>query len=256
MREDERMLRPRRRAWPIALAVTLTVLIVLAGAALALGETLARPAIERAVAAELDAALPAGSAPATVTVTGGPVVLQVLSGALDLRLRVPGILVRGARVDAEVTADGVPVDRSRPVREASGVFTVDEVALNALIVPNSATGPITIGAGTVRYEREGSVFGRRVGFAVAFAPELRGDELAFTPVSLEATSPMGGAGALDLSEFIDASEFAFSFCVAELLPEGVRVTGVSAEPGRITVTAAATGLSLDAASLARTGRCG
>lgn len=256
MRDDERMPRPRRRAWPIALAVTLTVLIVLAGAALALGETLARPAIERAVAAELDAVLPAGSAPAAVTVTGPPVALQLLSGALDLRLRVPGILVRGATVDAEVTAAGVPLDRSRPVGEASGVFVVDEAALNALIVPNSATSPIAIGEGTVRYEREGSVFGRRVGFAVVFAPELRGDELAFTPVSVEATSPVAGSGALDLSTLIDASEFAFSFCVAELLPEDVRVTGVRAEPGRITVTAAATGLALDAESLARTGSCG
>lgn len=250
--DDQRMPRARLRRWLVVVSVTVVMLLMIGAAIVALGELVGRPVIAGIIADELEQALP--GTPVEVEVAGiDPIVVQLARGSLDeVEVHSPALPVCDASVEASVVLHGVPLDRAQPVRWARGVFVIDETALNTLIVPNATSSAITIDAGEFRYERELNVFGVRKTVAVRFAPELRGDELAFVPFAVDADA--SDAPAIGL-ERIDLTLFAFSFCVAELLPEAVTITGITTEPGRVLVSATAHDLALDAASLSRTGNC-
>lgn len=254
--EDERMLRPKRRAWPVVVGLIVAALLVLAGGALVLGDVVARPAIERVVADQLMDALPPGSSRPDVQIVGAPLALQLLDGALD-RVEITDLMVgvEGGTVDAVIALEGVPIDREQPVRAASGTLSIDETVLNALVKPGSASSPMTIGEGTVRYERELDVAGFTVAVGLTLRPELADGLVTFVPESVDAVGATGLGGRLDLERLVDLTGFAFDICVAEHLPAGVDLTALRVAPGGISADLVARDLHLNSTALANTGAC-
>lgn len=256
MIDDERMLRPRRRAWPIVVGLIVALLLVLGVGAIVLGDTVAKPAIERAVTDQLMDALPADSTRPVVEIVGAPLALQLLDGAID-RVEITDLRVgvEGGTVAAVVALEGVPIDRGQPVRAVSGTLSIDETALNALVKPGSASSPMTIGEGTVRYERTLDVAGFSVAVGLTLRPELDGGLVTFVPESVDAAGAAGLGGQLDLDRLVDLTGFAFDICVAEHLPAGVDLTALRVAPGLISADLVARDLHLNSTALANTGAC-
>ena len=126
--------------------------------------------------------------------------------------------------------------------------------LNTLIdLPNHAT--VTFGDSTLGLKGTGQILGIDVGYTAAVVPTVKdGDTVVLTPHSVSVTA---GGGALDVTKFAkDLLPKSIPICVAEYLPKGVDVTGLSVKKGSASVFVQANDFVVDDASLQSKGTCG
>lgn len=245
----------RRRAWPVGVAV-FVVLVVLLGVAAVIVDNALRAAAERDAARQIESALPDGvTGKVNVTIGGGSVILQYLSGEFGhVEVRAPALSVGGVVVPARLTATGVPIDLSQPVKSVTAHVRFDSKALDAFVKIPGAKPGITLGSGTLSFDGSRSLLGFTVAYRATVAAKAAGESIELTPKS--ATVTAGPAG-FDLSPVVNAiiGEGPVPVCVAGYLPEGVRVTHIDITPQAATLTLHAADIVLSSSTLSSRGSC-
>ncbi|MFD4422802.1 DUF2993 domain-containing protein [Agromyces sp. NPDC058484] len=244
----------RHRVWPWLVGIPL-VLIGVVVLAVFLLDGAVRGIVEDSIEQDVASRLPdAVQGEVTATVEGGPLVFQLLSGRAErIELDAPVLTVDGVPIAVHVVAQGVPFDRSAPVRELTGSITLDEEALNRFVTLPDATSSLRLGEGEFSYESELEVFGFPVGYSATAQAEAQGDTVLLTATDAEVTT---GLGPIDLGGLVEqVVGEPIPVCVAQWLPEGVGVTGITVTPEHVTAELAADDIVLSERSLGTTGSC-
>jgi hypothetical protein len=249
--------KPRgRRRWLTALLWTVgavVVVIVLFFAADAVFRQVAQNAVRDELRKELPADVTADDL--TVKVDGFSVIGQYAAGRFDrIELTSHDVRVQGNRLSANIVAHGVPTDFSKPVQRIDGSMTIGQDAVNGLVdLPNDTT--VTLKRDEVGLKGTGTILGIDVGYTASASPTLRnGDTVTLTPQSVSVTA---GGGALDVTRFAkDLLPPKISICVAQYLPAGVDVTGLTIDKGIAHVSVRADDFVLSDKSMQTKGTCG
>jgi len=221
---------PRRRRWPIVVAIVVVVLIAL----VVVADVVARGFAERLIAEKARSALNvSASTPLDVTVGGGPVLLQLAAGALDdVRIDAPSLTIGDLSGDAVLTVRGVPLDQSKPLDTAALRFSTDEKGLGSLIsglstsqdLPVTISG-VTIAKGSVQLATEVPVFGAKIPAAIAVAPGATAGQVTLTPTSFSISGATFTPAdvAKNLGSLGTELAQTRTICVANQLPKGFRL---------------------------------
>ena len=150
--------------------------------------------------------------------------------------------------------DGVPADLTKPVSDLAGTITISQSSINSLLRLPGATGDLTLGEGTIKYDGTTQVLGLSIGYTVTVVPTADGESILLKPTKAEVTT---GGGNLDLSRLLGTvvGSKPLSVCVAQYLPKGVTVDDVTVKPGAATIHLAAHDLVLSQETLATKGSC-
>lgn len=196
-----------------------------------------------------------------VSIGGVSVIAQYLAGSFDrVELDAPKFAIGGVPAAVRIVAAGVPVDRTKPVRDVTGTVDLGEASVNALLAAGGTTtdsttdAELTLGTGEVSYSGTFPLFDFELGYEATATPSASADSLLFTPTAAELTS---GFGVLDLSRAIPLilGQDPLSICVAQYLPDGVTLTGVDVTPDRARVKLESSTLMLTRQSLTTLGSC-
>ena len=247
---------PHRRRGGRAWIVVLVILAVIA-ALLVVADLVARGIAERQVGQQLEANLPEGvEGGIDVSIGGFSVIGQYLMGSMDeVRLSAPELTVAGAPVDVAVELRDVPPALDGPVGRIDASVRADASTVEALMTLAGVDGGVTLGDGTVAYERSVEVIGIPLRVVVTATPVAAGDTVILESVAAELAA---GDTAVDVSSLVGRvlGDGPVEICVAEYLPEGAQVGAIAITPGDVRVDLDGEGLSLDEQSLATMGGCG
>ena len=244
--------RPRRGMWAaIWVAISVVLLVVVYFVA----DGLVRVYAENQVKAQIEQNFPDFvSGDVTVHIGGTSVIAQYVSGSFEqVTLDAPKLTVEGIPLSASVVANGVPADLTKPVSDVAGTITISQSSINSLLRLPGATGDLTLGDGTIKYDGTTTVLGLSLGYTVTVAPTAAGDSIHLQPTKAEVKA---GGGNLDLSKLLGAVvSKPLSVCVAQYLPAGVQVDDVTVHPGEATIHLTAHDLVLSQKTLATKGTC-
>lgn len=191
----------------------------------------------------------------SVKIDGFSVIAQLIAGRFDqVELSSDDVRVQGNPLTAEIVAQGVPIDTSKPVRHIEGTMKIGQDAVNDLVsLPDGMT--VTLNRDAVGLKGTGQILGIDVGYTASVAPTLQNtDTVVLTPLSVKVTA---GGGAFDVTRFAkDLVPSSIPICVAEYLPKGVEVQDLSVHRRSATVSVSADDLVLDADALQKRGSCG
>lgn len=236
--------------------ITVIVVVVAIGGLLVAADVVVRNIAEQRVGDQLEQNLPDGvEGDVDVTIGGLSVIAQYLSGSMDrVELSAPELTVAGVPISVEVEARDVPPGLDGPVGNVVATIEADEAAVNQLVRVPGVQGELAFGDGTVGYSDTIEVFGIPIDYTAIARPVASGDEVLLEPVDVEVGA---GGGAIDVSDLVDRlmGDDPIPVCVAEYLPEGVEVNDIRIGSGTATVRLEAQGITLDEASLARSGSC-
>lgn len=248
--------RPAGRRWLTALTVTLVAVLVLAGAVF-LAESVARGFTEDAVAAAVEANLPAGvEGTVDADVAGTWVIPQLLSGRMEeVTITSENVTFDGLPVDRlEVRASGVPIDLKSAVDSIEATATLNQDAVNELLTMPGNDPELVLGDGAVTYADSTTVFGFDVGYNVTATLDPEGTDVLLTQEGAELTS---SAGDVDAGRILDRviGDKPLRLCAAEKLPLGVTISRILVTEGRGTLSLAANDFELSGTSLRSRGEC-
>ena len=246
---------PARR-WITGLTIVAVAVIVVIGGAF-LAETVARGFTEDAVAAAVEANLPANVEGTVDADIGGDwVILQLLSGRMqEVTVSSDDVTFDGVPIGfLSVTASGVPVDLKGAADSVEATATLDEAALNELLTMPGNDPQLILGDGAVTYEDSTTVLGFTVGYLVSATLEPDPAGVLLTPESAELTSDIGS---LDVSRILEGllGGEPVLLCTADRLPEGVSVSRILVTEGSATLGLSATDFTLTMSALRSKGEC-
>ncbi|HYI31840.1 MAG TPA: DUF2993 domain-containing protein, partial [Glaciibacter sp.] len=171
---------PAKRRWVVALVVSAVLVAVLVVAFFVVDAGLRSYAEDR-VEAEFADNLPEGATgDIEVSIGGASVIAQYLHGSFDrVELDAPTFAVGGVPAAVHVVASGVPVDRTKPVRDVTGTVDLSEESVNALLASGGTTGnaELTLGTGEVKYSGTLPVLGLEIGYEATATPSTSADSL-------------------------------------------------------------------------------
>lgn len=246
----------RGRRWLIGLIVAI-VLLVLGIAALVGGDSIARGIAEDVVKGQVEQRLPEQvEADVDVAIEGDWVIAQLLGGMLErVVLSDPDALVDGVPLGMALTLHDVPTDIEQPVGRIDAVATLDEEALNTLVVLPGNDPTLGFGDGTLSYSESTAFLGVQVDYLLSVVPQAAGTSIVFTPDSAEVTSDLGS---VDVSGLLDrlTGDAPVTVCVADYLPEGAQLTGLDVEPDAADLRLSMSDVVLSGDLLASRGSCG
>ncbi|PJJ72742.1 Protein of unknown function (DUF2993) [Diaminobutyricimonas aerilata] len=242
--------RPRRKRWPIVLSVLLVLIV----GGLVAADSLGRHYAQQRLEAEIASRLPEGSGAVDVHIGGFSFLAQYLAGSFDqVILDAPSIAVEGTTASASIVANGVPTDRTTPVRSGTGRLVIDSEALNEVVTPVDAVGGFQLVDGVVRYEGATEFLGLDISFLADLAPSVDDGRILLTPAEVTLT---GGGASLRLDQiFPDISRLEVPFCAAELLPRGVVLEDAIIQADALVITVSARDLVLSSDTLSDRGSC-
>ena len=247
--------RRRRLRW-IAIPIAAVLLI-----AAAIGtELLIRSVVASTASDEIRAALPDGvSADISATPTGACVTCEVIGGELS-GLDVVGHDVAFGELRGEVAAQASRVELGEVARigRLEGAVTVGEAELKSILDAVAASQGIDASGleltdGGVRYRSRIELFGQSIDVQVVAAMSERpGGRILISANELSVIGPGGATTALDL----DPNALAFTFCVAEYLPQVLELTKIDITASELTVHLRSTGpFVADEATFQQLGTC-
>ena len=248
--------RKRRRPW-VPIVVVAGVIVVLVGAFL-IADTIVRGIAEDRVASQIEQSLPEGvDADVTASIGGASVIAQYLTGTFEhVDLRAPGASVDGIPLDVRVSADAVPLDPKQTIGRVVATIRIDADGAAALAKTAGLPGTFTLGDDEVGYAGEATVLGFTIPYDFSVAPTTTAERVNLMPTSVNVDT--GLLGVIDLRALVTGflQGDPPSICVAQYLPDGVDLDGLSATPEAATATLTSTTLRLDEASLQTLGSCG
>lgn len=249
------MARPRRRIG--LLVVTGVVVLGLVGAYFIV-DSMFRNFAQNRVKQEIESNLPAGvTGDIAVSIGGRSVIAQYLSGGFErIEIVAPRLGVNGASASVHLVATGVPVDLSKPVGDVRGSIEMNQESVNTLVAASGVPigSAVDLGRGTVSYTGTVTVLGMPLGYRATARPDVTADSVVLRATAAELTT---GAGALDLTGIVERllGDRPVSICVAQYLPAGINLTGVTVTPNQVRLTVHAPELRLDSESLNTAGSC-
>lgn len=250
MSSDTTGRRGRGRRILLVLALVVVLLIV---AAFVLAETVGRSIAEDRIETELREQL-GGAGDVDASIQGFPFTAQVLAGSLDrVDVTAPDLIVGGTAVDADLSAFGVPIERTGTVDRMEGTFLLSPDAVRAgLALPEGGDESISFGDGEITYETVVDLLVIEPSIVVTLVPELDGDSVLLRATALEVAS---GNAQVNLGELIDPGRFDQRLCAAALLPAAFTLQGIDVSPDGVTVEVEGSDVPLSAEALQQTGSC-
>lgn len=241
----------KRRRKTIAAVVVALVLVIVA---LVVADVALRAYAEQRVRESITSNLPATvSGDVAVSIGGWSFLQQYAAGSFDeVTLSSSDLTVVGVPLAATVVAHGVPTDQAKPVSQATGTLTLTQDAVNSFLsVPGS--NQIVLADGTVGYSGSFDVLGLTFGYDATAVATPSGPDVLLTP---NGATLSAGSASLDVGGALKAIvSKPVPICVAKYLPSSVQLASITPTPGKVTVTAEATGLLLSADALKTTGTC-
>ncbi|HWI31130.1 MAG TPA: DUF2993 domain-containing protein [Microbacterium sp.] len=225
--------RRRRRAWPWIVA--LAVMLALAVAAWFIVDAIARDLVTKAIREQAVSrlALPPDHA-VDVTVDGGAVIPQLISGSLDaVTVSSDDVTMGTLTGDVAVTAHGVPISGDAPAEAASATVGIDEEQLRTLLatVEGFPADTLTLAQPNVDMTFDLGVFGASFPVGVGLAPSAVEGDIVLTPARLDLAGAQLSADDLRARFGIiaDAVLRDWTVCIAQYIPVGVTLTDIAVE---------------------------
>ena len=251
--------RKSRRRGLGAFIVTGLVVLGLVGAFFVIDGGLrgyAEQQVEREIAANLPETV---TGKVAVSIGGLSVIGQYLGGSFDrVALVTDALVVDDVPASVHVVATDVPLKSSEPVGDLRGIIDLEPDALNTLLgqaLPSDAPdASVELGVDEVSYSGSLEVLGFPLGYRATAIPTADTDALLLTPTGASVTS---GAGSVDAGNLLSLvlGEEPVRVCVAQYLPEGVTLAGVTVTPERTRLTLQSSELTLSRQSLTTLGSC-
>jgi LmeA-like phospholipid-binding len=229
--------RKRRRAWPWIVAVV--IVIGLGIGAWFAGEAIARNVVETTIREQIitQLSLPAGHE-VDVTVEGA-VLPQLIGGTLqDVTVSSDDVTVTssdGSQLSGDVTvhATGIPIRGEAAAESATATIRLDEAQLRILLasIDGLPAESINLAAPDITAEVAVQFFGISFPIGIALTPTAVDGDIVLSPASLqlagatitadELRDRFGGAADLVVKDY--------TVCIAEYVPAGVTLTGLTVE---------------------------
>lgn len=220
--------RRKRRRWPWVLLIVVVVLALLAVAAELVARALLPGIVRSIVIEQLD--LPADQELAVTA--DGILIPQLLNGRLDtLHLSTDSVTLEGITGAADVTASGVPL-RGGDLGGASGTIRIDESQFTALLAGTDLPiETVSLDAPDATVSGSVAVLGIPIPVSLTVTPGIAEGDLELTPVGLtigglEVDADQVGASLGSLGERLTETQ---RICIADQLPAGVLLTGLTVE---------------------------
>lgn len=248
---------PRRRHTGRRWLVAAIILFLLVAAAI-VADMAIRSYAQEQVSANIEKQLPEGvEGDVDVQIGGVSFLQQYLSGRFDdVRLSSTNLTVGGLPVQANAALVGVPIEGTRiagVIGAAQGEITVPGTTVAGLIAAQGVPGDISIGDGVLAYSTTTPVLGQDITLAVTAKAAVDSGSIVFRP---ETASVQAGLVQLDGIELLNLIvPDGLSVCVAQYLPEQVKLDSVELRGSNAVVRLSTQNLSVDPDELARTGTC-
>lgn len=251
--------RRKRRVWPWVLGGFLVLVVVALVAIDALARGFAEDLIADQAAEVLD--VPEGTQ-VEASIGGGPVLLQVISGALDhVEVQVDGYAVGPLAGDLTLTAEGVPFDLQAPTRSLTVRYDVSEQALGAISGSLSGVPIDSVALEEPEIVANGSVslLGLTLPLGLGLTPAAVDGALAFTP-----TSARIGDATIEASALADDPVWGAiagsvlqqqTVCIADQLPSALTMTTVEVAGDVLRIEFDGSGQALDGGGFTTRGSC-
>jgi hypothetical protein len=253
--------KPRRRRWPIVLAVVLGALLVLGVVAFFVAEAIAkdyaRDYVREKVVAVL--ALPE-DADVDVELGPGSIILQALSGRVDqVDVDVPEVAFGAASGAVRLHAEGVPLDAEQPVDVLRIDFAIGADDLAALGQGAGSSAPdFEFADGEVILSSEFALFGSAIPIGVSLVPSAAEGALVLTPTSVTIGGETFGADANDDSFFgqiVSGLLQPQTVCIASIAPQALVLTEASIDGPDLVLEFTGDGASFGGPELSTLGTC-
>ena len=256
--EERQQPKRRRRAWPWIVAV-----LIVAGLAVGAwfaGEAIARQVVTTTIREQVitQLSLPADQQ-VDVDVTGA-VLPQLIGGALDdVTVASDDVTLGSVSADVSVHATGIPIRGDAPARSASATVRLDQDQLRGLLatIGELPLETVEISEPSVTADVALELFGARVPIAVELTPAAVDGDVVLTPSSLQLAGAtitaedlrdrFGGAADLVVKDY--------TVCVAQYLPAGVTLSGLSVDGAEIVADLAVDGAIVTDPALQANGTC-
>lgn len=199
--------------------------------------------------------------PVTVEIAGVSVIAQVLTGTIDeVDVGVEDVTIGEFTGGVSLTAEGIPVDLTKPIDTVQIEFTVNETSIQKIAHVLSATAidRVQLVDSEIQFTSEFRVFGFPIDVGVAIEPFAANGEVGFTPTGVTVNGTRSSASALT-DKYGSVAESLLrtrSICVARWLPVALTVDDVSVRDDDLVIVIGADKAILDDASLRRLGSCG
>lgn len=245
----------QHRRWPWIVLIIVVVLAVLVVAAELIARAVLPGIVRGAVIEQLD--LPADQ---QLEVDASGILLpQLIGGGLDeIHLSTDQVTIGGITGAADVTASGIRLDGG-DLTAASGTVRIGEDEFTALVAASDLPiDEIAFAAPDVTASGSFSVLGLPIPVSLTVKPGADGGELLLTPVELrvagltlnaEQIADRFGAAATQLTQ-------PQRICIADQLPAGLTVTGLSIEESEAVIDVDVDGAIVTDESLQQNGVCG
>ncbi|MGM7666201.1 DUF2993 domain-containing protein [Microbacterium sp. A93] len=245
----------RRRRWPWVVLIIVVVIAVL----VVVAELVARavlPGIVRGIVIE-QLELPADQ---QLDVDASGILLpQLIGGGLDeLHLSTEQVTIGGITGAVDVTASGIQFDGG-DLAAASGTVRIDQEQFTALVAAaDLPIDEITFAAPDVTASGSFSVLGLPIPVALTVKPGVDAGELLLTPIELQVAGLTLNAAQIadrfgDIAGQLTQPQ---RICIADQLPAGVTVTGLSIDGSEAVIDIDVDGAIVTDESLQQNGVCG
>jgi hypothetical protein len=202
------------------------------------------------------------TAPVTVDLGSGSILLQAASGEInDVNIGIDPIVLGGLSGSATLTAHGVPLNQTSPVRTLNVNVIVPTSTVSTAIsqVPSlkslkptvTIEGKQVVVAGTVH------VFGFPQSIGVTLTPKVTKGVPGYTIDTATFDGATVTASVLDryLPGLTTLLESGSSLCIADKLPKAFTLTSIALHGQSIISTFSGDGVQLNAAALSQKGTC-
>ena len=254
---------PRRRHRGRNALIAIIVIVALLIVAFFVGDYFAKQYATNYVKQQVATALGLSStAPVKVDLGSGSILLQAAAGSIDnATVDVSPLVIDGLTGSATVTAHGVPLSSTTPVKQLSVDVTVPEATITKAIglVPSlKAFSPTaTISGQHVVVNGTVSVFGFVQHIGVTLQPKVSAGTPSFAILSAQ----FNGAtiSITELNKYLpglsSALEAGTTLCIANQLPKSFVLTGITLQGSSLVSTFTGNGVELNDASLKQRGTC-
>jgi hypothetical protein len=202
------------------------------------------------------------SAPVTVDLGSGSILLQAAVGAIDhVNVGVNPIVLDGLSGSATLVATGVPLNETTPVKTLEVKVFVPTTTITTAIsrVPSleSLKPVVTIAGKHVAVTGTVSVFGFPQSIGATLSPKVTNGAPGYTIDTASFDGATVSASVLDryLPGLTTLLESGSSLCIANQLPKAFTLTGIAVHGQSLVSTFTGNGVELNGAALAQKGSC-
>lgn len=200
--------------------------------------------------------------PVDVTLGGGSIILQAISGSIDVvDVHVNSVTFGDITGSAEITATHVPLDQGKPVGSLGIKVTMSEDTVKKLGANLSGMNLKTISLqdGVIRVGTDFTVLFLTLPVTVDLAPSAKAGGIGFEPKVIKVGDSQFSVAALQANPIFGglAGELLKSqdLCVASSLPAALKITDVIVTGANLVVTINGDNVALSDPNLSTRGTC-